>query len=107
MMKQSGLNILQTKFLLNVTVQPFTLSSDLAVQLQDLTASTSNLLTRQLDINGDGFVNIFDASIAGAAYGSTLGSPKYKPKADFNADGTINIFDFAIFGSNWQAPNFN
>jgi hypothetical protein len=51
------------------------------------------------DINGDGIVNIKDASFLGANWGKTV--PPAPPNVDINGDGIINIKDAAIIGMNW------
>ncbi len=54
-----------------------------------------------LDLNGR--VNIFDASLFGAAWNTVLGSPNYNPDADINnTDHRVDIIDASIFGANWQ-----
>jgi hypothetical protein len=100
-----GLMALQSRFLLTAAVSPYTLSSDITVQVQS-TITITVQLTRHLDINGDGTVNIFDASVAGTSYGCALGSSCYNPAADFNGNGVVNIFDFAIFGAFYGSPAF-
>ena len=45
------------------------------------------------DINGDDTVNLLDAILASAAYGSKPGNPKWNPEADLNGDGVIDILD--------------
>ena len=47
------------------------------------------------DINGDGSVNIFDASILASKWGTN------DPVADINKDGVVNIFDASILATNW------
>ncbi len=96
MVRPQGSTVYTVRFLLNVAVLPYALSSDLTVQLSSLTMSITAILTRQLDINGDGIVNILDVGVAALAYSSSIGSTKYNPLADFNADGTINILDIGI-----------
>jgi hypothetical protein len=54
------------------------------------------------DINMDGKVNIFDASIMGFAFGSTPTSPNWNPNCDLVLNGKIDIFDFAVLGGNYQ-----
>jgi subtilase family serine protease len=95
----------QTRFVMNVNVGPYALSSDVTVR-SGIAPNGSVQVTRELDINGDGSVDLADGAIVGAAYGSFIGSSTYNPVADFNADGFVNIFDFAIFGSFYQAPAF-
>ncbi len=53
------------------------------------------------DVNGDGYVNIYDLLIVRDAIGSTPGDPNWNPDADIatgppvtpGADGIVNIFD--------------
>jgi subtilase family serine protease len=101
MLSASG--TLVARFLLNVAVLPYALSSDLTVQLQGTTASVSTALTRQLDINGNGSVDVLDATVVANAFGSSIGSARYTPLADFNGDGFINILDATVFASYFGA----
>ncbi len=48
------------------------------------------------DINGDGVVNIFDASILASSWGTN------DPDADLNGNGVVDIFDASIMASNWD-----
>jgi hypothetical protein len=48
------------------------------------------------DANGDGKVNILDASIIGLKWGTA------DPCADLNNDGKVNILDASIIGLNWN-----
>ncbi len=48
------------------------------------------------DINGDGVVNIFDASILASRWGTS------DPDADLNGNGVVDIFDASIMASNWD-----
>ena len=63
------------------------------------------------DINGDGTVDIYDAIILSAAYGSTPGSKNWNPNADINGDGIVDIYDAIIlasaYGSTPGSPNWN
>jgi subtilase family serine protease len=99
----SGLIVL---FLLNVAVAPYPLSSDLTVMLNGGTATVSVKVTRQLDINLNGSVDIVDASIMAAAFGSSLGGPAYDPRADIDANGVVNILDFSTLSFFFGAPDF-
>jgi len=53
------------------------------------------------DIDGDTYVNIKDAVLLNAAFGSQRGQPSYNPNADINDDGSINIKDAVILGANF------
>ncbi len=48
------------------------------------------------DINGDGVVNIFDASILASRWGTN------DPDADLNGNGVVDIFDASIMASDWE-----
>lgn len=84
-----------TRFLMNASGAPAH-SVEVSVQLSGLTMSSTGLLTRQLDINANGVVDLGDVSVAALAFGSTLGTAKYKSSADFNADGVINLADISV-----------
>jgi hypothetical protein len=53
------------------------------------------------DVNGDKYVNIKDAVLLNAAFGSQRGQPGYDPNADINGDGYINIKDAVIQGTHF------
>ncbi len=53
------------------------------------------------DINGDGVVNINDAILASAAFGSVTGDLNYNPLADMNSDGKVDIFDMLLLAMNF------
>ena len=48
------------------------------------------------DVNGDGFVDIFDINLVSANWGSPGG-----PTGDANGDGNVDIFDINLISSNW------
>lgn len=64
---------------------------NLSGQSSVVTATTS----RRGDLNIDGKVNIFDASMMTASWGTNNAT------ADLNNDGTVNIFDASILTANW------
>jgi hypothetical protein len=53
------------------------------------------------DLNDDGVVNINDAIIASAAFGSMTGDLNYNPLADINSDGKVDIFDMLLLAVNF------
>ena len=57
---------------------------------------TTQAGTKPGDINGDGVVNIFDASILASRWGTA------DPDADLNGNGVVDIFDASILASNWE-----
>ena len=60
------------------------------------------------DINNDGIVDIFDALILSAAFGSSPGDPNWNLDADIKPDGIIDIFDAitlsGVFGNECEVP---
>jgi len=58
-------------------------------------------LEKSPDLNSDGIVNIFDATVLGLAWLSRAGSPNYNYRCDFNNDGIVNISDAMIFALGW------
>jgi hypothetical protein len=53
------------------------------------------------DINADTYVNVKDAVLLGAAFGSKPGDQSWNPNADINNDGFINVKDAVILGANF------
>ena len=96
---------LQTSFLLNTAVLPYSLSSDVNMVLRGASLTASVLITRQLDVDGNGMVDFLDFSTLAMAFGSTVGSPSYNPKADLQATGTVTFIDASIMAFFFQAPN--
>jgi len=110
----SGATGLAVRFVLNVAVGPYALSVNLLVQLQ-LTpvcrptygavecqqATTSSSLTRELDMNNHGVVDISDVGTVLSAYGTAIGNPGYNPLADLNGSGTINILGLGPLLANY------
>lgn len=48
------------------------------------------------DVNGDGKVDVKDIAIAGRAFGSYLGHPRWSPIADFNLDCRVDLRDIIL-----------
>lgn len=97
----SGVTGLGLRFVLNVQVGPYALSTNILVQLQGQTATTSTSLTRELDMNNRGVVDITDVGTVLSAYGTTIGNPGYNPLADLNGSGTINILGLGPLFANY------
>jgi hypothetical protein len=103
---QNQTRILQASFLLNLAINPYPLSSDVTVTLQGGVATAAVLVTRQIDIDRDGKVDIVDVATVAFSFGSSLGSPNYNPVADLDANGIVNINDVAIAAFYFSAPSF-
>jgi phosphate transport system substrate-binding protein len=116
----SGAGSLAVRFALNVGVGPYALSSDILVQLNLVPvcrptyggvnqllnvecqqATTTVFLTRQLDMNAHGSVDIADIGTVLSAYGTTIGNPGYNPLADLNGSGTVNILGLGPLLANY------
>jgi hypothetical protein len=80
-----------------IPISPYVLSSDISLVLQGPSIVASVQVTRNVDINGDGVVNILDERIFAMSYGCRVGMSCYNPRADFNADGVVNLTDLSIF----------
>jgi len=96
----------EAKFVLNVPVSPYPLSADISVMQKGGVWSASVIVTRQLDIDANGTVDISDASVVGNAWSTSIGSFNYNPRADLNASGKVDIIDVSIFGAYWQSTDF-
>ena len=97
--------VLQTLFILSIGVLPYLLSSDVDIVLRGSSLTASILVTRQLDIDGNGTVDFLDASTLAIAFGSSIGGPSYNPKADLQGTGKITFLDASIIAYFYQAPN--
>jgi len=96
----------RARFVLNVPVNPYSLSADVSVTQDAGVWSASVMVTRQLDIAKTGIVNILDFSIIALDYGSSPGDLRYNPAADLTASGTVNVIDASIMSYYYNAPVF-
>lgn len=53
------------------------------------------------DVNGDGYVNVWDLAGLSQAWLSESGDTNYNPNADFTEDGYINVWDLSKLSSAW------
>ncbi len=53
------------------------------------------------DINGDGYVDIFDAVLLANLFSFKIGDPWYNADADLNGSGHIDIFDTVLLANNF------
>jgi len=97
---------LQEIFLLSVPVSQFPLSSNLSVNDDAGKVNVENSITRRIDMNGRGVVDILDAATLAISYGSSLGSSSYNGLADLDANGMINILDAATLAIFFGAPDY-
>lgn len=68
------------------------------------TATCTNLLSCDWDLNGDGKVGFADLLILAAAYNSdsTDPIPPWNPAADFNGDGTVGFADLLLLAGRYN-----
>jgi dockerin type I repeat protein len=86
-----------SQFVVNVQVSPYPLSSNMIITAgAGDTFSAAIGLTRNIDINHDGLINILDLSTVSSHFGCSNGQSCYKPEADLNADGVINNTDLSL-----------
>jgi len=94
------------KFLLPIYVNPYALSSSIAVTFSGASATASYALSLDRDINNDGIVNLADLNIAAASMDCTIGQACYNPKADIDASGKIDVSDLASIAIVYLAPSY-
>jgi hypothetical protein len=87
----------------------YTLKAKASIVPYEIDITNNELIDGQIhvklmgDVNGDKVVNIMDAVIIEAAFGSKEGDPNWNPNADLNQDGYINIKDTVLLGANFGA----
>ncbi len=67
-----------------------------------LNDSTDPPGTPSPDVNGDGKVDIIDVSIAGRAFGKSVGEPGYDSRADLDQNGVIDVRDLATVAASFR-----
>jgi phosphatidylinositol-3-phosphatase len=97
---------LEALFLLIVPVAPYPLSVNLDITVGSGTAASIVSVTRQVDIDARGRVDIVDAATLAAAFDSTPTSQNWNPQADIYATGRVNILDAAYLAFLFDAPSF-
>jgi hypothetical protein len=93
-------------FLLNVPVVPYSLSVNVDVNVKNGTGTSAFGVSRQIDINLRGHVDIVDAGVLAFAFDSTPLRGNWNPRADFDADGLVDITDAATIAFLFDAPDF-
>lgn len=63
--------------------------------------NSTTFLVNVPDVNGDGYVNVWDLGYLSDAWLTASGDPDYNPDADFNEDDIINVWDLAILSDCW------
>jgi subtilase family serine protease len=80
-------------FLLSVGTAPYPLSANIRVRESAGIGGASIAVSRMVDVNGDGTVNVQDLVIVALAFGSTVNNPSYDGRADIDGNGLVNIID--------------
>jgi hypothetical protein len=93
-------------FLLDISVSPYPLSSDVSITFSGTAVTTTVAVTRNVDIDLDGVVNGAEVSIWSASNGCSLLMSCYNPRADFYATGTVNLIDLALIASYYNRREF-
>jgi subtilase family serine protease len=103
---QNATGALQGTFLLSVGTAPYPLSSNIKVRETGGTGTASIAVSRRVDVNGDGIVNIQDLVVVALAFGSTINSPGYNGRADIDGNGVVNIVDLVPVSIFFGAMDF-
>ena len=90
----------QSQFFLWVGVAPNPLTAKVTI------GGSTVALTRSIDINRNGLIDLPDLNAVGAGFACSIGSPCYNPRADLNADGTIDVIDLAYVGGNYGSIDY-
>lgn len=104
---QSSAGGFQGIFLLTVATTPNPLSANIMVVEKSGAGSATVSLSRRIDVNGDGTVDIRDLVIVAIAFSSVAGSPGYDPRADIDGNGTVNIIDLVAVSLFFGAMDFH
>jgi subtilase family serine protease len=97
---------LQGSFVLSIGIGQYPLSSNIIVKDTAGNTSASIGITRRVDVNGDGKVDILDLAFVASAFGSTLNSPSYDGHADVDGNGTVDITDLATIAFYFTDQDF-
>ena len=103
---QNATGTLQGMFLLSIGTTPYPLSANIRVTENAAIAAASVAVSRRIDVNGDGIVNIQDLVIVALAFGSTINNPGYNPRADIDGNGSVNILDLVAISLFFGAVDF-
>ena len=103
---QNSTGALQGTFLLSIGTAPYPLSSNIMVRESAGTATASITVSRRVDVNGDGMVNIQDLVVVAFAFASTVNSPGYNGRADIDGNGDVNIIDLVAVSIVFGAMDF-
>jgi uncharacterized membrane protein len=95
---------LRAIFLLSVPVSIYPLTADIGLTLTGSKTGITLYVTRNIDLNGDGVVDLADINIINND--AKCGPACYDPRADIDADGIINISDVAVAAFFNTAPVF-
>lgn len=82
------------------------LSSNIRVSMNSGNATVTVSVTRRIDVNGDGIVNILDLAMVASEFGLAANNTGYNPSADIDGDGAVTILDLAHIAILFQSPDY-
>ena len=94
-------------FLLIVPVNPYSLSIDLTVTIQNNATKVMVTVSREISVSGGSAVNIVDVTFVMSYFNSVQGSPSYNPRADLALRGSVDIIDVTLADNFFNAPVFS
>jgi hypothetical protein len=92
-------------FVVNIASSPYWLGIGCTETVASGSVSCA-FIGRTPDINHDGWVNILDLADASGHFGTSQGSPNFKPEDDIIVDGSINIQDLATVAFWFGSPAY-
>ncbi|HEX4920148.1 MAG TPA: dockerin type I domain-containing protein, partial [Candidatus Bathyarchaeia archaeon] len=91
---------------IGIPIAPRQLSSNIQVSLNSGNATATVGVTRRIDVNGDGIINILDLASVASDFGLTANNTGFIPSADIDGDGTITILDLAHVAFFFQSTDY-
>lgn len=97
----------KASFLLNVPVNPYSLSIDLTLTTGNNGTRIMVTVSREISASGGNAINIVDVTFVMSYFNSVQGSPSYNPRADLAIRGSVDIIDVTLADNFFNAPVFS